>query len=367
MRNVFEPAFGNKPDRIVGRNDELERIDNALGARPGSRDRAMLIIGQRGMGKTALLLEIESRAKRAGYVTARTAANENMLDSLVERLQINGREFVNDPKKQIRGMSADAFGFSIGLTFSDEVRNNYGFQTKLGLLCDRLADCGRGVLLLVDEVRATSAEMRVLADAYQQLVGDGKNIAICMAGLPASISDVLNDDVLTFLNRASKIRLQAIGLASIRSYYASTFEAAGLSFAPGVLDRAVEATQGFPYLLQLVGYYLVDEIGGGSEIDPAILDRALADARDDMQDNVFKPSLAALSRKDLEFLKSLARCVDADGVARVSDIGAALGKSNGYLQVYRRRLIDAGIVVSPRNGELQIVVPMLTEYLANAR
>ena len=363
MENVFEPSFGNMPDRIVGRDDTLGDIDKALASRPGSRDRAMLIIGQRGMGKTALLLEIESRAKRAGFVTARTAANENMLDSLIERLQVNGREFVENGKKKVRGVSAGAFGFSIGLTFSDEVRVNYGFQTKLSLLCDRLAECGKGVLLLVDEVRTSSREMRVLADAYQQLVGDGQNIAICMAGLPSSISSVLNDDVLTFLNRATKTYLEAIALPDIRVYYAATFEKAGLSFDPGILDQAVEATNGFPYLLQLVGYYLVEESGNQSNIDAATLDRALADARDDMRDNVFRPALSQLSRKDLEFLEALAKSADEEGVGRIADVAATIGKSNNYVQVYRKRLLEAAILTMPRNGELQFTIPLLAEYL----
>ena len=364
MRNVFEPSFGNRPERIVGRDDILEIVDRGLASRAGSRDRAMIVIGQRGMGKTALLLEVESRAREAGYVTARTAANESMLDGLIERLQVNGREYVEDGKRKVRGLSAGAFGFSLGLTFSEEVRDNYGFQTKLALLCDRLSDCGKGVLLLVDEVRASSSEMRVLADAYQQLVGDGKNIAICMAGLPSAVSDVLNDRVLTFLNRARKIHLEALPLPSIRSYFAETFERVGLAFADGVLEDAVVATRGFPYLLQLVGYYLIEESGGRTEIDQGTLVRALLDARDDMQDNVFRPTLAELSPKDVEFLVALANASGADGVGGVSAVATAMGKDNGYIQVYRKRLIDAGVLTSPRKGELECVVPFLLESLS---
>ena len=362
MENVFEPSFGNRPDRIVGRDDVLAGVDKSLAARPGSRDRAMLIVGQRGMGKTALLLEIEARAKKVGFVTARTSANESMLDSLIERLQINGRQFVSDDKRKVRGLSAGAFGFSIGLTFSEEVRDNYGFQTKLELVCDRLADVGKGVLLLVDEVRAGSAEMRVLADAYQQLVGDGKDIAICMAGLPASISGVLNDEVLTFLNRAKKVPLEALSLAPVRSYYASTFERAGLDIEPDVLDEAVRATHGFPYLLQLIGYYLIEQARDDGVVDARVLRRALADAREDMESNVFRPTLAALSRKDVEVLTALAGEL-RDGVGSTADIARRLGRENGYVQVYRRRLLDAGVVRSPRAGELEFAVPFLSDYL----
>ena len=364
MDNVFEPSFGNRPDRIVGRDEVLDGIDKALSSRPGSRDRAMLITGQRGMGKTALLLEIEERANRAGFITSRAAANESMLDNLLERLQINGRDLVTQGKRKVKGVSAGAFGFSLGLSFSEEVRDNYGFQTKLGLLCDKLAEYGKGVLLLVDEVRASSPEMRVLADAYQQLVGDGKNIAMCMAGLPTAVSSVLNDHVLTFLNRAKKIQLQALALPPIRSYYAFTFEKAGLPLTQDVLERAVAATRGFPYLLQLVGYYLIEESREACRADDAALDRAIADARDDMDANVFRPTLSGLSRKDVDFLKALASVLDEDGVGRIADVAHVLEKENGYVQVYRKRLMEAGVVVSPHDGALEFVVPLLAEKLA---
>ena len=222
------------------------------------------------------------------------------------------------------------------------------------------------MLLLVDEVRATSPEMRALADAYQQLVGDGKNIAICMAGLPAAVSSVLNDRVLTFLNRARKIQLQPLALPPIRSYYASTFAEIGLPLDPGVLEHAVAATRGFPYLLQLVGYHLVEESRESSKADEDALERAIADANDDMDDSVFKPTLAGLSRKDIDFCRALASVLDSDGVGRVGDVARALGKENGYVQVYRKRLIEAGVVDSPRDGELEFAVPLLAEKLASA-
>ena len=38
--------------------------------------------------------------------------------------------------------------------------------------------------------------MRVLTTAYQHLVGEGRNVAIAMAGLPHAVSSVLNDEFI---------------------------------------------------------------------------------------------------------------------------------------------------------------------------
>lgn len=113
-------------------------------------------------------------------------------------------------------------------------------------------------MILVDEVQSNSSQMRLLATTYQHLVGEGRNIAIAMAGLPSAISSVLGDDILTFLNRAAHIELGPLPLGDIAAYYSAVFADAEKEFASGRLDAAVEATRGFPYLLQLIGYYLLN-------------------------------------------------------------------------------------------------------------
>ena len=360
MNNPFEPAFGNRPEKIVGRDKELDTIIGGLATRSGSRSRATFISGLRGMGKTALLLEIESRASKLGFVVARSVASEHMTSTLIERLQIRGSQFVGESRRHISGFNAGALGFSFGLTFTDEVRQGYGFETKLGLLCDRLSDeAGLGVMLLVDEVLASSGEMRELATAYQNLVGDGKNIAICMAGLPSAVSDVLNDKVLTFLNRATKIEVGPIDTLSICTYYLAAFKEAGVVADRQVVERAAELCEGFPYLMQLIGYYLVED-GRETAIDSQVLERALEHSKKDLASNVFRPTLDALSHKDVEFLVAMAQ---DRGRTRMSDVQARMGVDNGYAQNYRRRLLGAGVIQAPRRGEVEFAVPYLSAYL----
>ena len=214
-------------------------------------------------------------------------------------------------------------------------------------------------MILIDEVR-TSAAMREVAAAYQELVGDRKNIAIAMAGLPHAVSSVLNDSVLTFLNRANKVELGTISTNLIRAYYERAFTSVGLKASDDILDRAALATRGFPYLMQLIGYYVIQYTKGGGTVDCTIMDKAEKAAMGDMDDNVFKPILSPLSDNDKIFLKAMARC---GGIATTTQLQAALGKMGPALQPYRKRLLDAGVIESPRRGELVFAVPYLKDYL----
>ena len=358
-RVVFQPTFGNRPDQYIGRDGVIEQFMTGLQEPVGSRNRCTLFLGQRGMGKTALLLELSDRAARADYVVARVTAHEGMPQAIIEQFQLNGSTFFKDEKRKLSGVTAGALGFSFGLTFSEVTERQYGFRSKMSLLCDKLAEKGKGALILIDEVR-TSAAMREVASAYQELVGDGKNIAIAMAGLPHAVSSVLNDQVLTFLNRATRVELGLISANLIRAYYERAFKEIGIKIRDELLDRAALATRGFPYLMQLIGYYVIHYTEEGGTVDTTIMDKAEKSAMGDMENNVFKPILSPLSDNDRTFLKAMARQGETISTAKLQE---ALGKKGPAIQPYRKRLLDAGVIEAPRRGELVFAVPYLAEYL----
>lgn len=355
----FQPTFGNRPEEIVGRDAEIEAFINGLREPPGARERCTLFLGQRGMGKTALLLELSDRAKNMDFITARVTAHEAMPEMIIEQLQLNGSPYFEDEKRQIIGVSAGALGFSVGLTFSEAARRQYGFRSKLSLLCDKLAEKGKGILILVDEVH-TSKAMREVAASYQELVGERKNIAIAMAGLPHAVSGVLNDNVLTFLNRAQKVRLGLISTAAFQAYFEQAFSALGIDYGDNTLETAAEMARGMPYLMQLIGYYLVKFSKACGNIKAETVKKAEKAALKDLEDNVFAPILSPLSDNDLVFLHAMAKSGE---IVTTNELKELLGEKGPALQPYRKRLIDAGIIEAPRRGELVFAVPYLSEYL----
>lgn len=357
--SLFQPTFGNRPEKYIGRDGVIEQFMAGLREPVGSRNRCTLFLGQRGMGKTALLLELSDRAQKAGYVVARVTAHEGMPQAIIEQFQLNGSKFFNDDKRKLTGVTAGVMGFSFGLTFSEAAERQYGFRSKMSLLCDKLAEKGKGALILIDEVR-TSVAMREVASAYQELVGDQKNVVIAMAGLPHAVSSVLNDSVLTFLNRAIKVELGTISTQLIRAYYEKAFRLVGITISDEFLDRAALSTRGFPYLMQLIGYYVIQYTPEGGTVTDDVMNKSEKAAMKDMEDNVFKPILAPLSDNDRVFLRALARC---GGTVTTSKLQANLGKKGPAIQPYRKRLIEAGIIEAPRRGELVFAVPYLADFL----
>lgn len=356
---VFQPTFGNRPDQYIGRDGVIEQFMSGLKEPVGSRNRCTLFLGQRGMGKTVLLLELGDCAAKNGYVVARVTAHEGMPQAIIEQVQMNGSSFFRDENRKLTGVTAGVLGFSFGLSFSEATERQYGFRAKMSLLCDKLAEKGKGILVLIDEVR-TSAAMREVAAAYQELVGDRKNIAIAMAGLPHAVSGVLNDSVLTFLNRACKVELGLISINQIRAYFERVFRQIGLVMPDDILDRAAISTRGFPYLMQLIGYYVVQYTEACGTVSGEIMDKVEKAAMGDMEDNVFRPILSPLSDNDIVFLKAMAGIGETVTISKLQEV---LGENGPAIQPYRKRLLDAGVIEAPRRGELVFAVPYLADYL----
>ncbi|MDR0499891.1 MAG: AAA family ATPase [Coriobacteriales bacterium] len=358
--NVFLPTFGKRPKVIVGRDKEIADFLDALKGQPGHPHRATFFIGQRGMGKTALLLELAVRAKSMGFVVARVTASENMLSEIIEEIQHQGAKYVKDTRQKIKGVNAGALGFAFGLTFSEATEKQYGFRVKLSMLCEKLAKHGKGILFLIDEMQTSSAVMREFATTYQQLVGDDCNVAVAMAGLPYAVLSVLNDNLLTFLNRAHKVHLSSLPLNEVSIFYAKVFAEANVKIGAKDLEVAVSATKGYPYLMQLIGYYIAQANCGRKVISNEQVVTAITNARRNLEEDLFAPVMRLLSEKDKLFLKAMA--VDKT-LSKVSDIKQRLKVSSAYIQPYRRRLMAADIIVSPSRGQLEFRIPYLGEYL----
>ena len=358
--NIFSPTFGYRPKYIIGRDKEISEFMEGISNAPGHPNRATFFIGQRGMGKTVLLLELAERAREEGYIVARVVAGETMLDEIIEGIQIAGERYTEEKKRPVKSVSAGAFGFSVGLTFTDEIRENFGFGTKLSLLCEALTKRKKGVLFLIDEIRSSTAEMRIFATTYQHLVGDGMDVAVAMAGLPNAISSVLNDTILTFLNRANKINLSPLQIADVGFCFAKALHDLGIGFDAKTLDSAACATDGYPYLFQLVGYHMLKFIGDDGDLTATAVDLAISNSKRALASDVLLPCLNPLSAWDKRFLEAMAKDI---GESRVVDIQNRLSVGKSHTQTYRKRLMESGLVHSPSRGMLEFSIPYLGQYL----
>ena len=357
---VFTPAFGNRPARLVGREDVMNVFLDGLASSPGSRERAIVMLGQRGYGKTVLLLEMAAQAKAHGFVAASpTAVSGSMLEKLIEKIQDEGEPYVKK-KRSVTGGSVGLFGFSAGLQFTKEVQESKSFSYKLTQLSRALNKHNMGVLLLIDELQASSVELRELVVTYQELVGEGLNVGIVLAGLPGAVSATLNDKVLTFLNRAEKIELQPLRTGDIEAYYRQAFQKTGIKLDDVMRKEAALCSEGSPYMMQLIGHNMTLYASDDGKLTKIAFKEAISTAKETFQNDICKTTLQPLSETDIQFLQAMR---DEPEACKIADIISRMGVTRDFAQQYRRRLLDAGVIETVRRGTVRIAVPYLAEYL----
>lgn len=359
--NIFRPAFGNRPKNLVGRESDLAMLESYLRTEPGSRERSVLILGQRGYGKTVLLLELAEMASNMGYIVASpTITAKDMLERILEKLYAESKALLSRKRPKVSGGNLSVLGFGAGIQFQDKNEERRSFSFRLLELCRQLSEKKSGVLILVDEVQAHNEELKQLIIAYQEAVGAGYDIAIAMAGLPQAISTTLNDKVLTFLNRATKMNVGPLNPRDITAYYVSAFNSLGVKIPQEDCKELAEKTQGSPYLMQLLGHYITQYCDESGKIEPTLYQLAVEESLSDFKNDICRTTLNALSERDIEFLQAMA---EDDGASRVASVIERMGVSSAYVQLYKRRLMDAGVIEQPRRGELQFSLAYLRDYL----
>jgi len=358
LRNPFTPSFGQIPPYLAGRSRIVSDMGRAFDRGPGDPNLSTILVGVRGTGKTALLSYLAEMALGQGWVSASVTAEEGMLEDILERAVETGSQFVSsEGSARVTGVAIGQI-FEMTWEYEDGRRGNW--RTRMNRLLDEFDRYGVGLLITVDEVRADVGEMIKLASVYQHFVREGRRVALVMAGLPGNVSSLIGDKSVSFLRRAFKHRLGRIADYEVEEALRKTVEASGRRIDDGGLSVAVEAIDGFPYLMQLVGYRAWDQHPQADTISEEDVANAVALARLEMEDRILEATFYELSEGDKRILSAML----ADGeVSRMADIAMRIGESSGYVSVYKNRLVEAGVVAEKGRGVIAFAMPGLREYL----
>lgn len=359
--NPFRPTAGAEPPLLVGRTGLLDEFEYGLRIRSGAPGLLTIFTGARGIGKTVMLGEAEDAARRAGWAVISETATRGFLGRIGEGMRHLLEEHGSGPAaRRITGVGFA--GFSISTELPPEQQSGW---RHLGEELLRLLDAQEtGLAITVDEIHgADRNELAQLAASVQHFIRDGLPIALVFAGLPAAVSDLLNEGVATFLRRADRIDLHAAAIDEVEESYASTFAGTPHAICPTLLRSAAESTDGYPFLIQLVGYHLwqVAESKGGP-LDAEDVNVATSAALRRNTRMVIGAALASASAKDLRFLQTMA---EDDGPSKTIDISRRMGDTSSTVGNYRSRLIDAGLIHSAGFGLVDFSLPGLRDHLRN--
>ena len=348
-RNPFKPTAGMNPPELIGRNTILDDFQDALDNGPGSPDRLMRISGIRGVGKTVMLNALGAIARQRGFHIVDVASNPGFCARILTALSRTELTSIS--------IAPALLGVSIG---SAELSKS---PTQLGEAMFNASKRG-GLLITLDEIQdAPLDELRELGNEIQFLIRQGANVAFAFAGLPTSVDEAVGADTLTFLQRAKHIELSRLSDFEVEESFEGTVWQAGKELASEAASLLTEAAAGYPFMVQLVGYYTWQSAARRDSNTVSVEDaeRGIEIARANFDTMVIEPALRRLPQRQVEYLTAMARCLKQP--AQTGDISKRMGLSSKDTSSYRKRLIDAAVIEKVGYGRVDFAIPYMREYL----
>ena len=358
----FSPSFGTTPAAVVGIQEEVNLFARALDG--AVRGRAMLVTGPRGVGKTVLLNTFGEVADSRQWVTVREQASPGVVQRLTEARLPQLLEDLDAAQTS----TSSTVGFTLpviggGLTARADSTNPLtpDLRHRLMQALDILSAHGTGLLLTLDEVHRTNvAELRAITDAVAHAVSQGAPLAFVAAGLPATMNKLVNDDVSTFLRRAERIALKNFTADDTAVALRHPIENAGKSIDADALETAVEASENYPYLVQLIGDFAWEAAAEAPVITAEHVAWAVEQARPALFRQIHEPTLAGLSDRDKDYIFAMSA---DDEPSLTREVAKRLGVSIQHAGVYRSRLIIDGVIMESGRGKVEFAIPYLRDFL----
>lgn len=357
-KNPFRPTFGSIPEAIAGRDTIIADIVSGLENVPGDPNRSTIFVGPRGCGKTVLMAYIAELAESQGWISINVTSGEGMLDEMLIQVR-NKAAHILMPETR-KTISEIHFG-GAGLSFESN-RPMESWRSVMTGILNELNDAGTGLLVTIDEISAEHTELKAFTDTYQHFVREKRNIAMLMAGLPHNVNMLLQDKHSTYLRRAFRRDLEPIDINDVAYSIRKTIENGGRRIDDAALTMAAEYSQGYAYLIQLIGYHMWKQ-SDSIVITPEEVESAKAFAAREMKRTIFDAVLFELSGREREFVLQLSK---NDSRSRTSDIAKEMGiSSNNGMQI-RRRLIERNVIRDDGHGYIAFEIPLFGDYLKNA-
>lgn len=366
-RNPFRPAFGIAPRVWAGRTVILDTYAAALHSFPGDQARTLVISGLRGIGKTALVNELEDLAKQQGWLILRVhATDKEPITTLVETTIPTLLEQHSPPtKRTITGATIAGIG-AIQTTINEPNRPVPTLNSQLRALTGLLKPHGTGIVISIDEVQhANPDDLAVIATAYQDLIRDGIDISFIVAGLSRGVDALLQHPGTTFIRRGLRVELTPLTPDEAQKTLIETAKDSVVSMDEKAAASAAQFAQGHPYLLQLIGS-LSWAHARSHNIDiilPEHVDQVKATAISSLGMQVHQPELKYLTQAETKFVEAMAKAMTDTHQAAISEVAKILGKPVTSLSDVRAKLLLKEVISVPAHGKLSFRLPYFKEYL----
>jgi type II secretory pathway predicted ATPase ExeA len=377
LPNPFHPAPGAFPARIIGRDAELSAIRDAVRrARAGQAPSPIVIVGQRGMGKTVLLrhlrdlsgeqtlpLQIETFPGRSLASRVREKLDD-LLES-VEPLPDRAGNILKRTLKVLPKLSyelpQDAGAIAIGP--QDELPETHLYRESLIAMLNALAKAAhvakRYLTITIDEIQdADIASLETIATFVHESAQTKSPVLFAVAGL--SETRDLMDRLRTYVQRWDTFDLRLLTRSETIDAIREPIAAQRISIEESALDLLTTESAGYPYFIQAYGS-AVWECHRGKHITFRDAETGISQVKQRNEMSFYIRPLSKLTPREMSIALALAKL--GPGAHAIGDVARELGVKAPDISSTRANLIKKHVIASPVPGRVEFRMPFTDRFL----
>jgi Cdc6-like AAA superfamily ATPase len=289
--NPFKPNYPIYSGLFAGRFNEIERIDDALFQTSHENPTNLLFLGERGIGKTSLLLltkyfangDLVLDKKKHNFLTIQLNINNNttISDFIIKFKKQFQRELhkISKTQKVVDNLWSfvkrlEVSGFKINETAGSSVEQliddfTYSFSETINELTNGKEIKKDGIVVIIDEADTACKELRLgsfLKTLTETLVSENTNKALfILAGLP-NVTDVLRDSHQSSLRLFEEHTLKPLKKKDVEYIIKRAIEDINekedkeIKIDNDAIKKFHEVSEGYPHFLQQVGFCVIKNL-----------------------------------------------------------------------------------------------------------
>ena len=380
--NPFTPKSGWEPHVFVGREKEIEFFKKKLAEAIRGRCDHFLILGDWGIGKTALLKEFKKIAQENKYLTSLISIGQYK----------EGSPFIDGVKELIE---------QISLKLPINIAKLKAFTKKMNMLGIQILGSGFQFSKRVESMNPQPFLLTALSDIWRDLQSKTEVIVVLLddvqhfspiSGIFTILKNVLSDEEIVkktkflfilsctpaewmqFLRKhhpigryfTPRLSLKQLSKEETLRVINEILLDSGVTFNPVIKERVFEYTGGHPYELQLLCSNLYDNQIGG-KVTEEVWKVSLQETLNSLGEILFDSLYEEASPKERELLCIMARYIKP---LSSKEVTSKLRKHMPEFPfsntgTYLNRLVSKGLLKKRGRGIFSLPDRMFKEYILN--
>ncbi|MEA3514400.1 MAG: ATP-binding protein [Nanoarchaeota archaeon] len=375
--NPFNPQLPARPDFFVGRKSEVKEFEKFMTQTSHNYPMNMSITGNRGVGKTSILMKFEQISKDNKCLVVRLSNYEGNINNIIElsdyiisniKTEILSKKPIGENfdkfKNWISTLKPSIGWNDINLSLEKKQIVQEILRQKLNKLWNEIKKDYKACIILFDEAESlekTEGALTFLREVFQR-IEDKCNYMIVLAGnlnFPEKMSESFSP-----LNRFfPSSRLMPLKENDIRDYIYKKFGSEDVYLDEYPIQFIIENSEGHPYILVAMCYLIFDSLRDEEKrITIDIIKRSEEKIYAKLSQNFFSPMFCPLTPKAKKILKII--CSNVQNLQfDFSDVVKWTKIERNYVSPYIQELFKKGIINKLERGTYILFHKLFINYV----